>query len=314
MITINISIQIQKITFLLFLFIIIYIHCDIPKPSPIITENLELIESQFNIIFPKDYIYKSSHFKNINLTISNIEPLVNWNEREIDDESPQNIYYHNFQIKLIFDLIFEIDSKVFFTVPKLAFSFGLDGLPMKGLSDLTYAVFFPLKYDNFTLYIDKIKDYEFIKDYLEKEKHNLQVYLSYIWTDRLNYIVTNYPKCISRQIFDYLYKYLLYDSYRTFFVKACATNNKSDCLVYIRDFTYDYFEKFGNGYGNVTNISVNLTYENDRAFEEIDVGIHYMVISFDSLEIQFRNKTDWIGNKIVKELFNQILRFYHRLF
>ena len=294
-------------TCFLFIFLII-ISISICDESKSIQENTKLIESYFNGTIPGPAIQYDDDL-NIEFTITNIRIMMTYqNAAYTEDPSPARKYY-NTNIYLLFDLhIRYYLTSIEFSMNDLLQNIYFNELTLKIFTDFTFSLPRPLKMDKYTLDIGPFKEISLLNYILSKNEGMIQYSNFQQWELYFDKILLDYPKSNAKKLFDYIFSYITSISYNTIKVVSCK---KDFCFASVYNLAYNNYLKFGGSFGNFTNVTMDIYYENIETSETLPVEINYLIIAYNDIsEFSFSETTSQLGMKLAEEIFKTITELY----
>ena len=128
------------------------------------------------------------------------------------------------------------------------------------------------------------------------------------WELYFDKILLDYPKSNAKKLFDYIFSYITSISYNTIKVESFK---KQFCFASVYNLAYKNYLKFGDSFGNFTNVTMDIYYENFETSDTLPIEINYLIIAYNDIsEFSFSETTSQLGMKLAEEIFKIITELY----
>lgn len=240
------------------------------------------------------------------VAISDITTSFSYELRDLEETIPPNIYYYKITVILCFTMTINYynqnkTDKITIIFKNQSADFQIYSLNLMGYLDDSFAVIFPLQIGFFNLCLSNFEQYMIYNNFEEEIKSNLISFFLFKYQIFFNDVLSNYPTCKAKFIFDFIisgFKKGLYSN-------TCSGPGKL-CWAQLNEVTYTSFNKMGDGYATIFDLHLEIAYGITHPMTIKSVYIVSLLISPGGLKYNFRKGNKLIENQITEEIFNRM--------
>lgn len=238
--------------------------------------------------------------------ISDITTSLSYELRDFDETIPPNIYYYKITVILCFTMTINYynqnkTDKISITFLNRGADFQIYSLSLFGYLDDSFTVFYPLQIGFFNFYLGNFEECMIYNTFEEEIKSELITDFLYKYQVFFNEVLSNYPTCKSKFIFDFIISHFK----KGLYVNVCSEPDKL-CWTELNKVTYASFNKIGDGYATIFDLHLEIIYGITKPMRTKDVSIISLLISPSGIKYNFRKGRKPIENQITEEVFNRM--------